>query len=506
MADSELLSFTAEPVQFAEGNRGMFTPIGDTGLSRWGGFVQDPDPFTLQGPRWYTVVRRMLTNPIIKGQMFAVEMLIRRAEWATEPAADGGTEAQEIADFVEGARHDMRVPWEDTLAQILSFLPYGFSLMEIVLKRRLGIEQDPYSGYEDGLIGWDEWSPRAQETVFKWHFDDYGRVVAFDQQSPSMPGMVTIPTSRCLHFKAGGYRGSPEGESVLRAAYADWDAINKLQLIESIGIERGLAGLPIAFLPPIYMSGEASEEQKATYRSIKRIVTGVRQNDQAGVVFPMQYDQHGNKLYDFQLMSTGGERAFDTSAVITRRERQMTLAMLADFMMLGAEATGSYALSKDKTQLWTTAIGAWLDLIANVINDQAIRPLIRINGIDPRLTPKIVPGSLDETELGQLGQFFSAIQPLWTMVNDDDKLAIGEHLMDLVDFPSLTTTADEIQKKREEAQAQAMQGMVPQPNIPGNEPPKPAKIDPKAEKDAGKQEEAAKKQESANKQTAKPAA
>jgi hypothetical protein len=348
----------------------------------------------------------------------------------------------------------MRTPWEDTLAEILSFLPYGFSLHEVVLKRRLGDDGVPGSAAADGLIGWDEWSPRPQDTLAEWVFDDRSHVVGFVQQTPNLQ-RVTIPLSRCLHFRAGGYRGSPEGESVLRPAWVDWDAINKLQQIEAIGIERDLAGLPFAGLPSEYLGANRTPEQQALYQAVQRIITGIRNNDQAGVIFPLEYDDNKMPRFEFKLISSGGARQFDTSAVISRRATYMTMALLADFLMVGHGKTGSYALSADKTRLFTTAIAAWIDVIANVINDQAIKPLLRINGIDPKLTPILRPGPLDDADLKGTADYFKALLPLIQILSPEDKLSVVSYLFDLADFPKPTTTAADLKAEEEKAAEEA---------------------------------------------------
>lgn len=411
------------PLAFAE--RGsLFVPTGDTGLARYGGVIQDEPVWRLRGPRWHRVVRAMLHSPVVKGMLMAVEMLIRQAEWQLDPADDGGTEAQDTADFVESCRRDLWTSWDDTLAQVLSFLPYGFSLFEIVLKRRLGPGGRQPSAFDDGLIGWDDWQPRAQETVTRWRFDRYGRAEAFEQQAPMLSRPVTIPLSRCLHFRAGGYRGSPEGESVLRAVYVDWDGVNKIQLIEAIGIERDLAGLPVFRIPAGLMDPNGTPAQAAAYESYKTMGVNLRQGDQAVVILPSERDDAGNLQYDLTLLSTGGQRQFDTSAVTTRRTTQMTMALLADWLMVGHGRTGSFALSQSKTALFTKAIAAWLSVIADTINGQAIRPLLRANGIDARLAPTLRPGALDETDLGGTAEFVQKLLPLITTLNRDRKSVV----------------------------------------------------------------------------------
>lgn len=442
-----------EPQAFAEVS--LTKPLGDAGLSRFGGILSAEEPVhRLTGVRWLRVVKEMTSNsPIIKGMLFAVEMLIRHAEWVMDQAEGEGVDeaqAKQVADFVESCRTDMRDTWEDTLASVLSFLPYGYSLFEVVYKRRLGEDGDPASGHQDGLIGWDEWAPRSQDSLTRWYFDEHGHALAFEQHAPNQTSPVLIPLDRCLHFVSGSYKGSPEGESVLRSAYVDWDAINKLQLIEAIGAERDLAGLPVALVPTQILRQDRSQQEKAVYDAVKKMVTSVRQNDQAGIVFPLEYNEQGKELYKFELLSTGGQRQFDTGSIIQRRSAQMTMSMLADFLVLGHGKTGTYALSSDKTRLFTTAIGAWLDAIANTINDQAIKPLVRLNGYDPALAPTLRPGPLHEADLDQAGKFFQAMMPLIQTLNRDDQLAIGNYLFDLADWPAITTSPEELPRTEDE--------------------------------------------------------
>lgn len=453
-------SIQPDLLRFADpGSAAAYRPSGDYGYARYGGVIyEDVDP-RLTGYRWRRTVRLMLTDPVIAGMLRAITMLIRRAEWLMEPAKDGGNAAQEVADFVESCRHDMRGSWPDALAKGLSFLPYGWSILEVVLKRRLGegsvnrqgvrVNQ---SAYDDGMIGWDEWAPRAQDTLTRWIFDAWGHVTAVEQQSPNLMGPVEIPLTRCLHFVADDYWGSPEGVSVLRSAYYDWDGIRKIKTTENIGIERDLAGLPVFRVPASLMDPNAQPHVKAAYEEYKRIGTNLRRGDQSVVILPSDVTpETKTPQYDLTLLSTGGQRQIDTSRVIRERTAQMTMSLLADFLTVGHEGSGSYALAQDKTKLFTISLSAWLDLIANVINAQAIRPLVRINGFDTRLTPKLTPGPLDETDLKAIGDFVKAMAPMIDRLNHEDQIAITSHVFNLADWPKPTTTAEDLEQAAEKA-------------------------------------------------------
>jgi hypothetical protein len=56
------------------------------------------------------------------------------------------------------------------------------------------------------------------------------------------------------------------------------------------------------------------------------------------------------------------------------------MTMLADFVLMGHENVGSFALSSDKTALFAVALGGWLDGIRDIFNLHAIPRLVAING------------------------------------------------------------------------------------------------------------------------------
>lgn len=59
----------------------------------------------------------------------------------------------------------------------------------------------------------------------------------------------------------------------------------------------------------------------------------------------------------------------------------ISMTVLADFIFLGHQNIGSWALSSDKTELFAMAIGAYLDIICEVFNRKATSQPININSI-----------------------------------------------------------------------------------------------------------------------------
>ena len=108
-----------------------------------------------------------------------------------------------------------------------------------------------------------------------------------------------------------------------------------------------------------------------------------------------------------ELMSGGG-RQIDLGAIIERYDRRIAMSVLADFIMLGSNSAGSYALSSDKTELFSLALGTYLDIICDAFNTQAIPRLFDMNrrafaGL--KELPKMVHGDVEKPDLDKLGSF-----------------------------------------------------------------------------------------------------
>jgi hypothetical protein len=387
------------------------TPLGSSGLNRSGGVVHEEYLRELAGQRWRRTLREMIDqDPVIGAVLFAVEMLIRQVEWPVVPASDK-PEAMEVAEFVQGCLDDMETTWPDTLAEITSFLAWGWSYMEIVYKLRGGDARDPKrrSKYSDGRVGWRKWGIRSQESLDEWDFDEEGGVRGLWQMPPPDYRRRYIPADKALHFRVTSRKGNPEGRSILRNAYRPWYFLKHIQNIEGIGIERDLAGLPVAHVPAEVLAEPRTAEYQAVYDAIKDVVTNIRRDEQEGVMWPLAYDANGHPLYKLELLSTGGTRQFDTDKIINRYKSEIAMSVLADFILLGHEAVGSFALASSKTSLFSVAIGAWLQSIAAPINDKGIPDLLRLNGIPLDLAPRLVPGDVETVDLTELGNYIKAL-------------------------------------------------------------------------------------------------
>lgn len=402
--------------------------IGVTGVNRLGGWVFEPQNTKLQGERGRKIFRQMSEEDAVIGAiLFAIEMLIRKNDWPVVPGSNARVD-KAAAKFIEEALADTSISFEDALSETLSMLVYGWAWSETPYKLRSGYNPDPdlSSRFTDGRIGWQKFAPRAQDTLYHWEMDDQGTVLGMIQMAPPKYIPTLIPTERSLHFRTTGQRGSPEGRSIILNAFRSWFNKRSIETIEGIGIERDIAGLPVAYGPPDMFNVDASSDDKAMLAALQKMVTNVRNDEEAGIVFPLEYDEAGHLIYDFKLLSTGGARQFDTNAIITRYDQRIAMVVLADFILLGHEGVGSKALSVSKVGVFTRALQAWCDEIASVFNTQAIPRLLRLNGMPYKELPKIKPGEIEDVDLAQLGIYVQQLSAsgadLWRGGTNDELL------------------------------------------------------------------------------------
>ena len=451
-----------------------YVELGSTGLKRWGGYVDEEFLPQLKGRKAVGVFREMSDNdPVVGAVVFAVDMLLRQISWRAEPHSSS-IEDQQAAMFLDECMNDMSHTWEDLISEVLSMLVYGWSWHEVVYKRRVGDVRNPRfrSQYADGLIGWRKMPIRAQETLHEWVFGDDGGTEAMLQNAPPDYEMVKIPIEKSLLFRTSVHKNNPEGKSILRNAYRPWFFKKRLEEVEGIGIERDLAGLPVAKIPAKMLHPNANEDERKIAEAFKKMVRNVRRDEQEGLVLPHEVDENGNELYQFELLSSGGSRQMNIDQAITRYEQRIAMTILADFILLGHENVGSYALSVNKTGIFRTALNAWADAIAEIFNRHEIPRLFDLNGWRLQHYPKIVAGEVDPPDISELGSFISQLT------------ASGMQLFPDPELENFIRDAAKLPQKSEEAEMLQHQQMMEQ-QMPGAEPGMDPMMDPGAEMGGG---------------------
>lgn len=441
--------------------------LGFTGLKSWNGVITEEYARDLQGERGRKIFQRMSTNDTVGACLSAIGLILRAVEWRVEPK-DDSNEANAEADFVKSIFDDMSHTREDFLSESLSMLTFGWAYHEIVYKRRVGpYENDPSrkSNYDDGRIGVRKLAPRSQDSLDRWDIQDDGGVAGMWQRAETMTNSVLIPIEKALLFRTMSRKNNPEGVSILRTAYDSWYKLVNIQNIEAIGIERELAGLPVIRIPSSYLSEKADAATIATRQKYEKVARDLRLNEHGGIVIPsdpwMDEDGKfvaGSHLVEIELLSTAGSRTIDTNPIVERYQRGIARSVLADFLMLGSESKGSYALSKDKTDLFLRSCEAVLDQIASPINRFLIPNIWDLNGLPRETMPRLTPGNVAPVNLAELGQFINDLSSSGATLFPDDDLE--NQLRDTAGLPEKSAEAIAEQDAQREADRKAAEAAL----------------------------------------------
>ena len=402
----------------------MSAEIGSTGLRAYGGFVHEEFLATLSGLRGRRVYREMADNDSTCGAiLFAMSMLLRQVEWSVQ-GADESEAALEAKEFVTGALfEDMSGSWPDVINEVCTMFEAGFAVLEIVWKKRSGpgTNSATRSKFTDGLYAPRKLALRAAETITQWVMSDDGGIDGCYQQ-PYTGTSVEIPIERMLLFRTTVVKNNPEGRSILRNAYRPWYFKKRIEEIEGIGIERDLAGYPVMKVPSRLMSPDASDADKAAFNTYKALVTQIRRDKSEGAILQSDRDDKGNAHYELELLTSGGTRQIDTVKVKDGYAREIAMSVLADFLFLGQNSVGSFALSSDKTELFATALGWFLAAIAAVFNRHLLHRMWAVNGLDPDLMPTLVPGDIEHADVEVLLAAVAAMAGAGATVFPDTEL------------------------------------------------------------------------------------
>jgi hypothetical protein len=381
------------------------SPIGASGLRQTGGYILADFLPQLQGRRGAETYTEMMNNDALLGALlFAIGMLLRSVEWRVE-AADESAAAKKDAEEIETALFKNLTPsFAETMTEICTMFGYGFAPMEVVWTK------------QDGAIVPGKIALRAQETVEHWEFADDGSLLGMWQQDLIHP-RVFIPADRLLLFRTETTLNNPEGRSILRSSYVSW--MRKKAIEEA----EGRTALRVAGLAVIRVPGEILTQATEERAKWQKAAEDLGADRQGSLLLPSDvHPETKAPLYNVEYVVAPGRRQVDMGPIIERIDKRIATSVLADFLLLGQQAVGSFALSSDKTVLFSTALGAWLELIEGVFNRQLLQRWWKLNGRDPAEKPKLTHGDIETPDLSELGSYIAALANVGMPLFPDENL------------------------------------------------------------------------------------
>lgn len=390
--------------------------LGNIGIAREEDSAYIQAKRDLKFPRSVATYDNMAQNVVIATALNATDMIASRTPFYFE-AYDKTKTATKRKEFVESCFEDMTHTMKDFVLDAMTSHKYGFAIIEKVFRYR---NKEYGSKYDDGLIGIKRLPLRHQSTITGWDFDDDMRELLGMYQtnvfnyatSHNISGFkitsltkeidtatkddVFIPRDRFLHIKANGTAGNPEGKSPLFSCYTTWRKLQNLLDTEEIACYKNLNGMPVLKIPSVYMSEDATPEQKRVAQVHKDGVTKLGVGSQNGLLLPSDRDENGTPYFDFKLESASASNVTAISNVIKSRYDQIYQCLFADIMILG---TGTSGAVKNKADMLNMLVEARLNEICDQINNDLIPDLFRKNGWDDTKCPKIKIGKVADIDM-----------------------------------------------------------------------------------------------------------
>lgn len=398
------IGVAAQGAFFAERFRNMppnpiMDELGVTGLNRMGSHVYEEWHRQLQGRRGMTMYREMWDSEIILDiSVRYIMMLCAFVPWKPSPKDANNPEAVKWAEWFKNMMKAMKRPWYSFIMDALTALPFGFSYSEVCFQE-----------LKDGTVGWEKFSPRSQEALDGWLYDEKEKECLGLYLRPVYGPVTFVPKWKAFHFVPFGFRENPEGRSMFRSSFMTYKALKEKRRIEGVGFDRNVSGYPMAFAPPHYFDAALNNDDSPEARvlaNLAKLAYNVRMDSRMGAVFPSPYNKDGSRSgFDLAFATVNGAASSTPlGASIVRDETRLSMAMHCEMLMLGQDGrTGSHAMHSDKTTMVGRVAYALMDMIADILNTDCIPKLMQYNGVeDPELWPQLGHDDVEEVDVNSI--------------------------------------------------------------------------------------------------------
>ena len=210
-----------------------------------------------------------------------------------------------------------------------------------------------------------------------------------------------------------------------------------LYKISAIAAERQGLGVPFYRHAP----GMSDDDKRAAEETSKRM----RAHEQGYIMYPAQEVSPGLTV-EVGFLDTKGKSNFDTTPLIGHHNREITKAILAQFLELGATEVGSRSLSEDHSELFLKGLETIADNLKDVFNKYAIPELVDFNFSGIQKYPTLEYAGISKVDVEKLVTAYTSLVNANTiLVTDRDE----QHLRGLMGLPERTED-DEVREKPEE--------------------------------------------------------
>lgn len=388
-------------------------PSGSTGTDITGGVINEEYLQDLIGPDAADIYDKMRrSDPKVKMCLMAVSNPIKSGKWSVE-ASDDSEDAKLKAEFIEYCLFNgMNKRWKNLLSEILTMIPFGYSLFERT--HRVVFNHEKFGNF----ICLKNMAFRSQRTIENWNIDCEEHLESVTQYAfgDAQETNVDIPAKFLNLFTIEREGSNFEGISMLRPVYGPWFRKNTYLKLQAIGIEKFAVPTPVLKVPE-------GKQNSAEFSNAVSVLEKYVSHQANYMTLPEGWEILFN------------DSKFDASKVqasIDAENREIVNAFMANFLELGQSGSGSYALSFDLSDFFLGGIEYLADIITEEFNSVIIPELINLNYGPQEQYPKLRVSGISDRIGKEFGDLLKALSDSRYITPDD---GLEKHLRSLLNLP-----------------------------------------------------------------------
>lgn len=391
--------------------------IGYSGTYNYHGYIT-AEEYNLQlvgklGLQVYDTMRR--SDATVHAALSVTKDPIIGADWMVEAASDDPVDI-EIAEYVNRELFKRNIAYPDLIREALTALDFGHALFEKVY------EITEFNGKP--RIGLKAIKSRKQRSILRW---------AIGQGDAEKPGVTQIlqggqsaeiPRAKLVYVINEREGENYEGISLLRFAYKHWKIKDAIEIMNAIALERMSVGIPILTKG---VGGVTVGEPELI--KVRKALRAMRANEEGYIELP---DGTTLAMLDMKAQSTK-----DNLPTIEHQNSQITLSVLAQFLMLGQTGgSGSRAVSADHSTLFMKSLEAVARTIQIPFQTDIVNSLVDLNYSNLKNGyPKLVYSDLSDDDASALGTAIASLKTAGAITMDPD---LENRIRTMFGLPELT--------------------------------------------------------------------
>lgn len=363
--------------------------VGSTGTEIYSGYISEEYLSELRGEEWADKVDMMRrSDPNVKMILGALKSPIKSSNWYFKKLEDTPMAEMQKKLLEKALFEDINKSFTKFIGEALSCLDFGYSLFEITYQPKM---DDKEIGSYNTLksLAW-----RSQRTIQTWNILNDGTLISVSQWSFGDVGRTVDLDSRfLLHFAPEQEGDNFEGVSVLRACYGNWLRKNMYLKLLAAGMEKYAIPTPVMKIPE---GKDGSPEFRNALNALKCYVS----NQSNYMTIPAGWELEFNNVN------------FDAETIVTAidfENKEMVKSILASFLLLGQNGTGSHALSSTLSDFFGQSVTYIADHLIEQITRKVIQPLVAMNFGEEKLQVELVCDGLEDKATNEWANMIKAL-------------------------------------------------------------------------------------------------